>query len=364
MPLYPFGYGLSYTSFAYSHIRLLSPVLQENESQLVEFRVTNTGTTNGDEVVQVYLSDVTASVPVPNYTLVGFDRIHLAAGESRTCRFVVTPDQYCCYDDDGCSLVEPGEFRIYVGGHAPVPNGKAIVDLSPLMDASFTITSQIKQTKQVHVTHLKGIEQLPYLLYSPDFAITNSEEQYPLMVFLHGMGERGDNLAALRVHGLPKVLENGMSLPMFVVSPQCPRTTTWSDIPEVIAELIESLCKKYPVDPGRIYLTGLSMGGFGVWKLLVEYPGLFAAAAPICGGLMEAHYQPSILEKIVDIPVWNFHGDVDSVVPVTSSDFLVEKLREFGGKIRYTRYPGVDHDSWTATYDNKALYRWFLSKSR
>lgn len=363
-PLYPFGYGLSYTSFAYSHLRLLNNLIQKDETQVVEFVVTNTGTRKGDEVVQVYLSDVEASVPVPNYTLVGFERIHLCPGESKTCRFEVVPEQMQCYHNDGGGFIEPGTFRVWAGGHAPVPGDEAIIALQPLLTADYRVVASLKETKHEFITSRKDFSKLPYLLYIPEAQMEMNQSQIPLMVFLHGMGERGDDLCSVRVHGLPKVIENGLTLPMFVVSPQCPATTAWSEISEVVNDLIDSLCEKYPIDQDRIYLTGLSMGGFGTWKLLVTYPDRFAAAAPICGGLMDARYQPSILGRIVNVPIWNFHGDADSVVPVSSSDFLVEKLREFGGKIRYTRYPGVDHNSWTATYENPALYQWFFSKQR
>jgi predicted peptidase len=313
--------------------------------------------------VQVYVSDVEASVPVPHYTLVGFEKVYLRPGETKNLHFEITPDQLACFTDDGTPFVESGEFKVYVGAHAPVANG-AVAELTPLMSVSFQVVEQLVEQKMLFSGEEQGLVDLPYLLYQPENTLSNPGETYPLLVFLHGMGERGSDLCSIRVHGLPKVIEKGGSFPFYVASPQCPQSTVWGAITPAIHALIEDICQNYPVDTDGIWITGLSMGGFGTWQMLVDYPDTFAAAAPICGGLMDAHYQPSILKKIVNIPIWNFHGDADPVVNVEHSDYLVEKLRELGGKIRYTRYPGVDHDSWTETYDNPVLYQWLMSKKR
>ena len=361
--LYPFGYGLSYSSFVFEKLRLMAPQLQKDETQLVEFTVRNTSELGGYEVAQVYVSDVEASVPVPHYTLVGFEKVYLRPGEAKTLKFEITPDQLACFTDDGVPFVEPGEFKVFVGGHAPAVNG-AVAELTPLLSAPFDVVDQLVEQKMLFSGEERGLTDLPYLLYQPEGATANHGETFPLLVFLHGMGERGTDLCSVRIHGLPKVIENGGSFPFFVASPQCPQSTVWSEITASVHALIDDICSNHPIDPDRIWITGLSLGGFGTWQMLVDYPDTFAAAAPICGGLMAAHYQPSILKKIINIPIWNFHGDADSVVTVAYSDNLVEQLRVYGGKIRYTRYPGVDHDSWTETYDNPPLYQWLMSKKR
>ncbi|NSW51621.1 MAG: glycoside hydrolase family 3 C-terminal domain-containing protein [Anaerolineae bacterium] len=359
--LYPFGFGLSYSTFEYSQLRMMAPLLQKDETQVVTCVVTNTSDVCGDEVVQLYVSDVKASVPVPNYTLVAFEKIHLRPGQSKTLRFEITPEQLQCYSDDGEAFNEPGEFKIFIGGHAPTIKG-CVADVTPLLNTSFTVVEQLVETKQLFMPSSAAFVELPYLLYQPDGFQAGRNGLYPLLLFLHGMGERGNDLCSIRIHGLPRVIENGGRFPFFIVSPQCPKTTVWSEISDSVNALIDQLMVDYPIDEDRIWITGLSMGGFGTWKMLVDYPERFAAAAPICGGLMDARYQPEILKRLLRIPIWNFHGDMDPVVPVESSDFLVERIREYGGKIRYTRYPGLMHDSWTPTYDNPALYRWLMSK--
>jgi len=118
------------------------------------------------------------------------------------------------------------------------------------------------------------------------------------------------------------------------------------------------------VDKDRVYLTGLSMGGFGVWALATEYPDRFAAIAPICGGGRRLLDFPGRLARIVNLPVWSFHGDRDEEIPVEESTKLVEALRQHGGNVASTVYPGVGHDAWTRTYANPELYDWFLAQAR
>lgn len=202
-------------------------------------------------------------------------------------------------------------------------------------------------------------EEVQFWLFLPqDYDAQSTTQSWPLILFLHGAGERGDLVDKVLVHGPPKLLKEETyreKCPFIVVSPQCRDRRSWS--PKQLLALIDTLEKEYKVDKKRIYATGLSMGGFGSWALAAEAPTRFAAVAPICGGsrIEEA-------AKLVDIPIWAFHGEKDSVVPVHLSRDMVAAVEVAGGKkIKLTLYPEADHDSWTQTYNNEELYKWFLN---
>jgi predicted peptidase len=207
--------------------------------------------------------------------------------------------------------------------------------------------------------------RLPYRAFLPkDCDSTPSDAIQPLIIFLHGVGERGEDLARISECGLTRKLARGDEVPFVVVAPQCPLNQDWSMILPALDSLVEHVLAQFHVDPNRVYLTGLSMGGFGVWALATEYPHRFAAAVPICGGGRRLLDFPNRLKNIVHLPVWCFHGDQDDVVPVGESLKLVDALKELGGDVRCTIYPGVGHDSWTQTYDNPELYKWLLQHIR
>lgn len=194
-----------------------------------------------------------------------------------------------------------------------------------------------------------------YLLYLPE-GYGEKCKKWPLIMFLHGAGERGDNLELVKKHGPPKIVGMGKELPFIIVSPQCPNDVWWPEQTDVLKSLLDNVEKNYRVDTDRVYLTGLSMGGFGTWTLACAYPGRFAAIAPICGGV-----ERYLADRLKDVPVWAFHGARDKVVPVRRSEEMVEAVRKAGGDAKLTVYPEAEHDSWTATYDNQELYDWFLS---
>ena len=191
-----------------------------------------------------------------------------------------------------------------------------------------------------------------YLLYLPK-GCGKTKKRWPLILFLHGAGERGDDLERVKIHGPPKLAAEGREFPFIIVSPQCPEDYWWSN--PVLIALLDDIERRLPVDPARIYLTGLSMGGFGTWNLATEHPGRFAAIAPICGG---GH--PILAGRLKDVPVWAFHGARDEVVPLSASQSMVDAVKRAGGRPRFTVYPAAGHDSWTATYNNPRLYAWFL----
>ncbi len=193
-----------------------------------------------------------------------------------------------------------------------------------------------------------------YLLFLPD-GYSEKKQGWPMILFLHGAGERGSDLKKVKVHGPPKIVEKQKDFPFIVVSPQCPEDDWWTDKVEVLIHLLDDIVARYNVDTERIYLTGLSMGGYGTWALAAEYPERFVAVAPICGGGNRI-----MAFRLKDVPVWAFHGAKDSVVPLKQSEEMVKAIKARGGDAKLTVYPDAGHDSWTETYKNKELYDWFL----
>jgi len=205
-----------------------------------------------------------------------------------------------------------------------------------------------------------------YLLWLPRDYTTGSTKRWPLILFLHGAGERGSDIWKVATHGPPSRIAKGWDCPFIVVSPQCPEGQDWNA--ERLLELLSETMRRHAVDQSRIYLTGLSMGGYGAWDLGLKFPEKFAALAPICGGgeyisvLLAAREKADALKSL---PVWAFHGEKDPVVPTSESERMVEFLRKAGVReVKLTVYPGVEHNSWTQTYDNPELYEWFLKHSR
>ncbi len=195
-----------------------------------------------------------------------------------------------------------------------------------------------------------------YLLYLPkDYQ--GSDNPFPLVLFLHGIGERGTDVEKVKMHGLPKLINEGKEFPFIVLSPQCPDNEFWNT--DVLSELIDEIESQYRVDKNRIYLTGLSMGGNGTWSLALAQPNRFAAIAPVCGW---SH--PVEFCKIAHIPIWIFHGAKDNVVPLNFSEQIIQQSKACGGaNIKFTVYPEANHDAWTETYNNEELYKWFLEQS-
>jgi predicted peptidase len=193
------------------------------------------------------------------------------------------------------------------------------------------------------------------LLFLPKDYEADAARQWPLILFLHGAGERGSDLNKVRRHGLPTVTDRQPDFPFIVISPQCPAGTYWPYLVDDLNDLLDRTLKQYRVDPQRIYLTGMSMGGYGTFYLSMAYPERFAALAPICGG-----GDPSRASRIKHLPIWVFHGARDNIVPIEESEIMVSALRKTGANVQFTVYPNANHDSWTETYNNPELYEWFL----
>lgn len=198
---------------------------------------------------------------------------------------------------------------------------------------------------------------LGYLVALPDGYADDDRQSWPLMLFLHGAGERGDSLALVAVHGPPKLVAQGERFPFILVAPQAPAGGWW-DARELGA-LLDEVAQSYRVDPDRVMVTGLSMGGYGAWSLAETFPDRFSAVAPVCGG-----GTPVRICAAADVPIWAFHGALDNVVPVERSIDMVRSLRQCNGDVRLTIYPDAGHDSWTETYADPAFYDWMLAQRR
>ena len=201
-------------------------------------------------------------------------------------------------------------------------------------------------------------EIVQYWLFLPSDESAKSEAGFPLLLFLHGAGERGDDAEKVKVHGPPKFCADpnqAKTWKFITVSPQVRGARFWS--PAQMRTLIERICEQYPVDRSRVYVTGLSMGGFGTWGLIANSADLIAAAAPLCGG-----YDVKFAPKMAKTPIWAFHGTADGAVKYEYSRNLVDAVRAAGNpEVKFTTYPGAGHDVWTRTYANPELYDWLLS---
>jgi predicted peptidase len=204
-----------------------------------------------------------------------------------------------------------------------------------------------------------------YLVFLPaEYASRYTPSEYalgdvtwPLILFLHGAGERGEDLEIVKQQGLAERLAEGEDLPFIVVAPQCLPEQNWQ--PESLGRLLDLVERSYRVDRDRIYVTGMSMGGRGTWSTAMAFPNRFAAIAPICG-----RGEPDAAKGIAHLPVWAFHGALDPLVPLNRSREMVEALRSCGGDAKLTVYEDADHDSWTRAYAEPDLYTWMLSKRR
>ncbi len=203
--------------------------------------------------------------------------------------------------------------------------------------------------------------RLGYLLHLPPAYGAEPQRKWPLILFLHGVRERGNDPQIVARHGVARVALEQPDFPFVVISPQCAADTMWNSYARAIRLLLDDVMGELAIDPDRLFLTGLSMGGYATWHLATDHPDLFAAIAPVCGGGLRTYGFPARVCTIRHLPVWAFHGARDDVVPPSESIRLVEELRRCDGHVRFTLYPDLAHDSWTRTYANPELYRWFLS---
>lgn len=206
--------------------------------------------------------------------------------------------------------------------------------------------------KDYHVSAARSFS-LRYVVYLPEgYAATI--RSWPLVVYLHGSGERGTDRQALERQGLPK-LAAGKSFPFILVAPQIPEGQVWNEEP--LTYLLDELETTLWIDTSRIYLTGISMGAFGVWDLAVATPDRFAALLAISGG-----GNPVEVCQLKDVPVWIVHGLQDDVIPVSWSETLYKRLESCGGNVKLTIHPDAGHDAWSRTYEDPAVLEWLLKQ--
>ncbi|MER2490483.1 prolyl oligopeptidase family serine peptidase [Catenovulum sediminis] len=216
-------------------------------------------------------------------------------------------------------------------------------------------TSNDGQIIETQISVSKAID-MNYLLYKP---VDAAQKQQALLLFLHGGGEGGDNPQAIKKHGPPKLIAEGKAFPFYVLAPQNPyKNGFWDD--QAVYELLQKVIAEHNIDPTKIYLSGMSRGGYGAWRLAMNYPNIFAAMAVVCGASVPKAYAA----KVKHIPIKLFHGEKDQVIPVSETIEMYNALTALNADVTLTVYPEADHDSWTQTYQEDALYDWFLSHSR
>lgn len=252
---------------------------------------------------------------------------------------------------------------------------KSFVALILILAIAYEIPLAQESEFEAHAFVNSEKDTLNYRLLLPE----NFEEDknYPVVLFLHGAGERGSDNESQLAWGVKNFAEEEFRSehPAIVIAPQVPEDEYWANLnwreegvslseeprkPLALAyELLQQVVDEYPSDPNRIYITGLSMGGFGTWDLIARHPDTFAAAMPVCGGgdLEQA-------QSLVDKPIWNFHGGKDDVVPPELSREMISAIREAGGTPGYTEYPDVGHDSWIPAYGDRYALEWLFSQSR
>eukprot|EP01111_Echinosteliopsis_oligospora_P004772 TRINITY_DN1784_c0_g1_i1.p1 TRINITY_DN1784_c0_g1~~TRINITY_DN1784_c0_g1_i1.p1 ORF type:complete len:680 (-),score=236.76 TRINITY_DN1784_c0_g1_i1:45-2084(-) len=219
--------------------------------------------------------------------------------------------------------------------------------------------------KAMYVPHPQIIPEvggeMPYLVTIPKQYYDDVTKTWPVILFLHGMDERGEDLSAIKEHGIPKVTMKDEEFGFIGICPQLPADKeVWDVAP--LTQILDQVTEEFRVDKSRQYLTGMSMGGHGVWAMALADPSRYAAIAPICG---DAHEDTHLMPSLKDLPVWAFHGTNDPIVPFKDTVAMVDHLVATGNtSVKFTKYQGGEHDAWTETYDNPALYKWFLEHKR
>ncbi len=203
--------------------------------------------------------------------------------------------------------------------------------------------------------------KLNYWLHTPsDHATTR--KRYPVILFLHGSGERGDDLRKVLKHGPPKLIRQGYDLPCIVIAPQCPEGSWWGPHMPTLAALVEHVITDHRGNPRRVVCTGNSMGGYGTWELGAKLPELFSALLPICGGGEHKAGFPKAVDALKDMPIWAVHGALDTAVSVNETLVLTDRLRGLGANPQVTIHPKGKHDVWTRTYMDEAVWHWMLGQ--
>ncbi|RRQ48883.1 alpha/beta hydrolase [Maribacter algicola] len=198
-------------------------------------------------------------------------------------------------------------------------------------------------------------ETLKYYLYYPPEYELEPEKKFPVLLFLHGGGEVAEDLGPNERIPPPSLILQGKEFPFLILAPENSYAKSWWNT-RAVKQLLDSVVSKNRIDRNRIYLSGISRGGGAAWEMAVQYPETFAAMAVVCG-MTPLPYASWINKKM---PIWVFHGEDDAVIPVEESESMVNKLKEFGYDVRFTKYENVGHDAWSKAYATEELYDWFL----
>jgi predicted esterase len=211
----------------------------------------------------------------------------------------------------------------------------------------------VRQTEELMIS--PGRYSYRYLLYLPPAYGADTAALWPLMIMLHGSGAVGQPMGVMSLAGPGPRIEQGRDFPAVVVSPQC-NIYNWD--PVALGAFIDDVAALYRIDRDRIYVTGMSMGGYGTWNLATTFPERYAAIAPVCGG-----GNPGLASRLRDVPVWAFHGALDTTVPLVRSQEMIDGIRNAGGEPRLTVYPNAGHDAWTPAYNDEELYTWMFAQN-
>lgn len=222
---------------------------------------------------------------------------------------------------------------------------------------------------QFDLTFIHGLNQDPkkvhyqYLTYTPKDYNTDTLKMWPLIIYLHGGSDRGNNLRKLYSQGIPDQIFRGREFSFVVISPQCPEHIRWST-DNWFENFYTEIKTKYRIDSNRVYLTGMSLGGSGTWYLAAKYPDIFAAIAPMSGFTSHMDFIDSSIDKLTNIPIWAFHGKIDNVVPFEETERIIKKLEGKNKDLIFTIEPEVGHWINWLVYPNQELYDWFLKHDK
>lgn len=264
-------------------------------------------------------------------------------------------------------MIKIAAFAVVAMAAIGVRTSALAATLPPHLEEAITNAAAVTEAKTY--TNAAGAS-LNYRFRAPVRVETG--KRYPLILFLHGSGSRGSDNTRHLVHGWPIIsymIEKKKEC--FFLAPQCPVKQRWWGFEKgkltaepsaqmaLVLELLDKTIKERPVDTSRMYVTGLSMGGYGTWDIILRRPDLFAAAMPICGG-----GDTTLAWKVRSVPIWVFHGDSDTIVPPTYSRQMVSALWQCDGNVRYREYPGVGHNCWEATYADPTVLDWLFSQMK
>jgi predicted esterase len=270
-------------------------------------------------------------------------------------------------NESGCFLFVLRSSRFLHGSSLPMNTTRSFFIFFVFCCWSFFLSGELKGRQAsgpsfVEVANARGYKALVLVPISTAESING---KLPAILFLHGIGERGNDLNLLKQNGFPRVLEGDQQFPFIFIMPQCPSSTEWyytnADNITAMKMFLDDILARFPIDANRLYITGLSMGGIGSWYFAIKLPSQFAALVPVA--FRGDGWSPGPAKEI---PVWAFHGAKDGVIPLAKAQELVDQFRAVGGNVKFDPYPNGGHDAstWKVTYDNPDLYDWMLRKKK